>query len=89
MSTNYATPLGVERSIDLDNRNIPVIETLLAWSLGLATVAKSTSTIRLGWGINSSCHQGSSHCDDFDRKSVSTSGRIGDTLQKLIEYWRS
>ena len=39
--------LGVEGSIDLDIRNIPAIETLLACSLGLVTIEKSSSTIRL------------------------------------------
>jgi len=39
--------LGVEGSIDLDIRNIPAIETLLACSLGLVMVEKSSSTLRL------------------------------------------
>jgi len=39
--------LGVEGSVDLDIRNIPAIETLLACSLGLVTVEKSSSTVRL------------------------------------------
>jgi len=40
--------LGVEAgSMDLNTRNIPGIETLLACSLGLATVEKSSSTVRL------------------------------------------
>ena len=40
--------LGVEEgSVDLNIRNIPAIETLLACSLGLVTVEKSSSTIRL------------------------------------------
>jgi len=39
--------LGVEGSTDLDIGNIPAIETLLACSLGLATVEKSSSTVRL------------------------------------------
>jgi len=40
--------LGVEDgSIDLNIQNIPAIETLLACSLGLVTVEKSSSTIRL------------------------------------------
>ena len=39
--------LGVEGSIDLDIRNSPAIETLLASSLGLVTVEKSSSTLRL------------------------------------------
>jgi len=39
--------LGVEGSVDLDIRNIPAIETLLACSLGLVTVEKSSSTARL------------------------------------------
>ena len=39
--------LGVEGSIDLDIRNIPAIETLLACTLGLVTVEKSSSTVRL------------------------------------------
>ena len=39
--------LGVEGSIDLDIGNIPAIETLLACSLGLVTVEKSSSTVRL------------------------------------------
>ena len=39
--------LGVEGSTDLDIRNIPKIETLLACSLGLVVVEKSSSTIRL------------------------------------------
>ena len=39
--------LGVEGSIDLDIRNIPAIETLLACSLGLITIEKSSSTVRL------------------------------------------
>ena len=39
--------LGVEGSIDLDARNIPRVETLLACSLGLVTVEKSSSTVRL------------------------------------------
>ena len=39
--------LGVEGSTDLDIRNIPAIETLLACSLGLVTVEKSSSTVRL------------------------------------------
>ena len=39
--------LGVEGSTDLDIRNIPVIATLLACSLGLITVEKSSSTVRL------------------------------------------
>ena len=40
--------LGVEEgSVDLNTRNIPAIETLLACSLGLVTVEKSSSTVRL------------------------------------------
>ena len=39
--------LGVEGSSDLDIRNIPAIETLLECSLGLVTVEKSSSTVRL------------------------------------------
>jgi len=40
--------LGVEEgSTDLNIRNIPAIETLLACSLGLITVEKSSSTVRL------------------------------------------
>jgi len=39
--------LGVEGSTDLDIRNIPAIETLLACSLGLAIVEESSSTVRL------------------------------------------
>ena len=39
--------LGVEGSEDLDTRNIPTIETLLAFTLGLITVEKSSSTVRL------------------------------------------
>jgi len=40
--------LGVEEeSTDLNIRNIPAIETLLACSLGLVTVEKSSSTVRL------------------------------------------
>ena len=39
--------LGVEGSKDLDIRNIPAIETSLACSLGLVTVEKSSSTVRL------------------------------------------
>jgi len=40
--------LGVEEgSADLNVRNIPAIETLLACSLGLVTVEKSSSTVRL------------------------------------------
>ena len=40
--------LGVEEgSIDLNIRDIPAIETLLACSLGLVTVEKSSSTVRL------------------------------------------
>jgi len=40
--------LGVEEgSIDLNIRNIPAIETLLACTLGLVTVEKSSSTVRL------------------------------------------
>jgi len=40
--------LGVEEgSVDLNIRNIPAIETLLACSLGLVTVEKSSSTFRL------------------------------------------
>ena len=40
--------LGVENGpTDLDIRNIPTIETLLAYTLGLITVEKSTSTVRL------------------------------------------
>ena len=40
--------LGVEKgSVDLNIRNIPAIETLLACSLGLVTVEKSSSTVRL------------------------------------------
>jgi len=40
--------LGVEEgSTDLNIRNIPAIETLLACSLGLITVDKSSSTVRL------------------------------------------
>jgi len=39
--------LGIEGSTDLDSANIPAIETLLACSLGLVTVEKSSSTIRL------------------------------------------
>ena len=38
--------LGVEGSIDLDIQNIPAIETLLACTLGLVTVEKSSSTVR-------------------------------------------
>ena len=39
--------LGVEGSIELDARKIPTIETLLACSLGLITVEKPSSTVRL------------------------------------------
>ena len=40
--------LGVEEgSMDLNIRNIPAIETLLACTLGLVTVEKSSSTVRL------------------------------------------
>ena len=40
--------LGVEKgSVDLNIRNIPAIETLLACSLGLVTVEKFSSTVRL------------------------------------------
>ena len=40
--------LGVEEgSMDLNIRNIPAIETLLACTLGLITVEKSSSTVRL------------------------------------------
>ena len=39
--------LGVEGSTDLDIQNTPSIETLLACSLGLVTVEKSSSTVRL------------------------------------------
>jgi len=39
--------LGVEGSTDLDIGNIPAIETLLACSLGLVTIEKSSSTVRL------------------------------------------
>jgi len=40
--------LGAEEgSIDLNTRNIPAMETLLACSLGLVTVEKSSSTVRL------------------------------------------
>ena len=39
--------LGVEGSIDLGIGDIPAIETLLACSLGLVTVEKSSSTVRL------------------------------------------
>ena len=39
--------LGVEGSSDLDIGNIPAIETLLACTLGLVTVEKSSSTVRL------------------------------------------
>jgi len=40
--------LGIEEgSIDLNIRNTPTIETLLACSLGLVTVEKSSSTVRL------------------------------------------
>ena len=39
--------LGVEGSEDLDTQNIPTIEALLSFSLGLATVEKSSSTVRL------------------------------------------
>src|SRR5437879_1190925 len=40
--------LGVEEgSLDLNIENIPAIETLLACSLGLVTIEKSSSTVRL------------------------------------------
>ena len=39
--------LGVEGSMDLDIGNIPAIEIVLACSLGLVTVEKSSSTVRL------------------------------------------
>jgi len=39
--------LGAEGSTDLDIGNIPAIETLLASSLGLVVVEKSSSTVRL------------------------------------------
>src|SRR5437588_8943586 len=40
--------LGVEEgSVDLNTENIPAIETLLACCLGLVTVEKSSSTVRL------------------------------------------
>ena len=39
--------LGVEESEDLDPGNIPTIETLLEFTLGLITVEKSSSTVRL------------------------------------------
>ena len=39
--------LGVEGSTDLDIQNIPSIEALIACSLGLVTVERSSSTVRL------------------------------------------
>jgi len=39
--------LGVEGSTDLDIGNIPAVETLLVCSLGLVTIEKSSSTVRL------------------------------------------
>ena len=39
--------LWVEGSTDLDIRNVPAIETLLECSLGLVTVEKSSSRVRL------------------------------------------
>jgi len=39
--------LGVEASTDLDIRNIPAMQTLLACTMGLVTVEKSSSTVRL------------------------------------------
>lgn len=39
--------LGVEGSTDLDIQNIPAIGTLLACSLGLVAIEKSSSTLRL------------------------------------------
>ena len=43
----FCHTLGVEGSTDLDIRNIPAIEALLACTLGLVTVEKSSSTVRL------------------------------------------
>ena|SRR5437879_1819513 len=40
-------PLGVEGSTDLNIQNIPGIQMLLACFLGLVTVEKSSSTVRL------------------------------------------
>ena len=39
--------LGVQESPDLDSQDIPAIATVLACSLGLVTVEKSSSTVRL------------------------------------------
>ena len=43
----FCHALGVGGPTNLDIRNIPAIETLLACSLGLVTVEKSSSTVRL------------------------------------------
>ena len=43
----FCHALGVEGSTNLDIRNIPAKETLLACTLGLVTVKKSSSTVRL------------------------------------------
>jgi len=39
--------LGAVGSVDLDIRNIPAMETLLACTMGLVTIEKSSSTVRL------------------------------------------
>jgi len=55
--------LGVEEgSHDLNVRNIPAIETLLACSLGLVMVEKSSSTVRL---IHYTLHEYLSHNSDL------------------------
>jgi len=54
--------LGVEGSTDLDIRNIPTIETLLACSLGLVTVEKSSSTVRL---VHYTLQEYLSYCPNF------------------------
>ena len=54
--------LGVEGSVDLDIRNIPTIETLLACSLGLITIEKSSSTVRL---VHYTLQEYLSYCPNF------------------------
>ena len=66
--------LGVEEgSSDLNIRNIPAIETLLACTLGLITVEKSSSTVRL---VHYTLQEYLSHNPNLSIKPYSTIAEV-------------
>jgi len=73
--------LGVEGSIDLDIGNIPAIETLLACSLRLVTVEKSSSTVRL---VHYSLQEYLSHNRNLFLKPHSL---IAEVCLTYLDFW--